>query len=48
MKKQSKISKVMSEFKAGKLTTNGKPVKNPQQAMAIAISEASKKSRFKK
>lgn len=47
-KRQEKIGKVMSEFKSGKLTTGGKPVKNPQQAMAIALSEASKKARFKK
>ncbi len=38
--KQAKIRKVMREFKAGTLTTNGKPVKSRQQAIAIAMSEA--------
>ena len=37
-KGQKKVGKVMSEFKAGKLTSSGKTVKNPQQAMAIALS----------
>ncbi len=40
--RQAKISKVMKEFGAGKLTSNKKVVKNPQQAMAIALSEAKK------
>jgi hypothetical protein len=35
-----KIGKVYSEFKLGKLTSSGKPVKNPKQAMAIALSTA--------
>jgi hypothetical protein len=39
-KGQKKVGKVMGEFKAGKLTTGGKPVKNPKQAIAIALSEA--------
>ena len=38
----------MGEFKDKKLTTNGKKVKSLQQAMAIALSEASKTARFKK
>lgn len=42
MKKQEKIAKVMGEFKRGKLTTHGKPVKNRKQAVAIAMSESSK------
>jgi len=37
---QKKISKVMREFGAGKLTTNKKVVKDPKQAMAIALSQA--------
>jgi hypothetical protein len=40
---QKKISKVMKEFGAGKLTTNKKVVKDPKQAMAIALSESRKK-----
>jgi hypothetical protein len=49
-KKQAKIGKVMGEFKEGTLHSGkgGKVVKNPRQAIAIAISEASKKSRYKK
>lgn len=39
-KGQKKVGKVMSEFKAGKLTTGGKTVKDPKQAIAIALSEA--------
>ena len=37
-----KIGKVYSEFKSGKLHSGagGKPVKNPKQAIAIAMSEA--------
>lgn len=38
--KQKKVAKVMREFKAGTLTSNGKPVKSRQQAIAIAMSEA--------
>jgi len=39
--KQAKIAKVMREFKAGKLkSSSGEPVKSPQQALAIALSEA--------
>ena len=49
-KKQVKIGKVMGEFKEGTLHsgTGGKVVKNPRQAIAIAISEATKKARYKK
>jgi hypothetical protein len=44
-KKQAKIGKVMGEYKEGTLHSGkgGKVVKNPKQAIAIAISEASKK-----
>ena len=49
-KAEKKISKVMSEYKAGKLHSgkSGKVVKNPRQAIAIAMSEAGKKMRVKK
>ena len=41
-KGQAKVAKVMQEFKAGKLHSgkSGKVVKNPKQAVAIALSEA--------
>jgi hypothetical protein len=39
-KSEKKIGKVMNEYKSGKLTSSGKVVKNPKQAMAIAMSEA--------
>jgi len=41
-KKPKKIKTVMHEFKAGKLHSgkSGKIVKNPKQAIAIALSEA--------
>jgi hypothetical protein len=47
----AKVGKVMSEFKAGKLHAGKDPkgpkkapvVKNPKQAMAIAMSEAGMK-----
>ena len=39
-KMKDKVSKVMREYKAGKLTSSGKPVKSPKQAIAIALSEA--------
>ena len=41
-KAAKKIGKVMSEYKAGKLHSGGtgKVVKNPKQAVAIAMSEA--------
>lgn len=39
--KQAKVAKVMREFKSGKLkSSSGEAVKNPQQALAIALSEA--------
>lgn len=40
--KKTKVQKVMHEFKAGTLHSGkgGKVVKNPKQAIAIAISEA--------
>ncbi len=39
--KQAKIAKVMREFKGGKLkSSSGQAVKSPQQALAIALSEA--------
>jgi len=49
-KKQAKIGKVMGEYKAGTLHSGkgGKVVKNPRQAIAIALSSATKKSKFKK
>ena len=41
-KGQKKVSIVMKEFKKGKLKSgkSGKIVKNPKQAIAIALSEA--------
>ena len=41
-KAQKKVGKVMGEYKAGKLHSGGtgKIVKNPKQAVAIAMSEA--------
>ena len=49
-KADKKISKVMQEYKAGKLHSGkgGKVVKNPKQAIAIAMSEAGKSMRVKK
>ena len=39
--KQAKVAQVMREFKSGKLkSSSGEAVKNPQQALAIALSEA--------
>ena len=38
--KQAKIARTMREFKAGKLTSGGKPVSNYKQAVAIALSQA--------
>lgn len=39
--KQAKVAKVMREFKSGKLkSSSGEAVKSPQQALAIALSEA--------
>ena len=41
-KAQKKVGSVMKEFKSGKLHSGagGKVVKNPKQAIAIAMSEA--------
>jgi hypothetical protein len=41
-KAQKKVGKVMGEYKSGKLHSGkgGKVVKNPKQAIAIAMSEA--------
>ena len=43
-KSQAKVGKVMREFKKGELHSgkSGKIVKNPKQAIAIALSEAGK------
>lgn len=42
MKVQDKVQKVMHEYKTGTLHSggDGKVVKNPKQAIAIAMSEA--------
>lgn len=43
MKKPEKISRVMKEFKAGSLkSSSGQKVKNPKQAMAIALAGSSR------
>jgi hypothetical protein len=49
-KAQKKVGKVMGEYKAGKLHSGGtgKIVKNPKQAIAIAMSEAKMKPKGKK
>jgi hypothetical protein len=48
-KAQKKVGKVMGEFKAGTLHSGkgGKVVKNPKQAIAIAMSEAKIKPKKK-
>ena len=49
-KAQKKVGKVMGEFKAGTLHSGkgGKVVKNPKQAIAIALSEAKVKPKAMK
>jgi hypothetical protein len=49
-KAQKKIGKVMGEYKEGKLHSgkSGKVVKNPRQAIAIALSSAGKSMKVKK
>ena len=44
---KAKVSKVMKEFKSGKLKSgrSGKKVTKKKQAIAIALSEARKKKR---
>jgi hypothetical protein len=46
-KAQKKISKVMTEYKAGSLHSGkgGPVVKNPKQAVAIALSQAKVKKK---
>lgn len=48
-KKQAKVSKVMREYKGGKLkSSGGQKVTNPKQAIAIALSEARRMKKGKK
>jgi hypothetical protein len=49
-KGQKKVGMVMKEFKKGKLHSgkSGKIVKNPKQAIAIALSEAKMSKKGKK
>jgi hypothetical protein len=45
VKKQEKVQSVMREFKEGSLkSSSGQKVKSPKQAVAIALSEASRMS----
>jgi hypothetical protein len=46
---KAKVGKVMGEYKEGKLkSSSGQKVKSKDQALAIAMSEASKSARYKK
>lgn len=48
VKKENKVSKVMHEYKEGKLHSGSKKgpvVSNPKQAIAIALSEARRKKK---
>jgi len=47
--KRAKMSKVMDEFKMGKLRSggSGKKVKSPKQAIAIGLSESGQSKRDK-
>lgn len=45
-KMKKKVKKVMGEYKSGKLkSSSGVKVKNPKQAVAIAMSEAGYKKK---
>lgn len=45
-KMKKKVKKVMGEYKSGKLkSSSGAKVKNPKQAVAIAMSEAGYKKK---
>lgn len=39
-KQKETVERVMHEFKEGELETNGRKVRNPKQAIAIALREA--------
>jgi hypothetical protein len=48
-KANKKVGKVIGEYKEGKLkSSSGQKVKSKDQALAIAMSEASKSARYKK
>lgn len=48
MTKQDKVAKVMHEWKQGKLTSHGKVVKDYDQAIAIALSEAGLSKKYER